>query len=115
MAERLPVDSDKDPGRSPRKRRPAPKGHTKPQNNVLRELPPVDGPIPVLHPMRAIRSFCLVCAETQTDVESCPSTRCFLWPYRFAKGYNAALAGGLVVDPNASEAHALRDQYRRVK
>jgi len=106
------VESDEDLGASKRKRRPVPKGHTKPQAKVLRELPPMDGHIPVLYAMNAIRSFCLVCSETQVDVENCSSTRCFLWPYRFAKGYGAALASGLVVDPNTPEAHALKSQYR---
>ncbi len=63
--------------------------------------------------MKAIRSFCLGCVETTTDVAECCSTSCPLWPYRFGQGYSKSLREGLVVDPNSKEGHALRDQWAK--
>ena len=85
---------------------------TQPIQRIVRDRPRVGDHVPVVHPMQAIRSFCVQCLPTASDVRDCCATTCSLWPYRFGKGYQVALREGLVVDPNSGDGHLLRDLYR---
>lgn len=85
---------------------------TNPAEKLIRDRPDPMGEVPVVYPLKAIRSMCLQCVEGPKDVRDCCSTVCPLWPYRFGKSYSKALREGLTVDPNSEAGHVLRDQYR---